>query len=50
MAPLPFVAECLTDSDDLVRGAATYTLEQIGTKDARTVLWRATGNSSTFRG
>jgi HEAT repeat protein len=38
---VPFPADRLTDADAAVRDAATYALEQIRTKDARTVTTRA---------
>jgi HEAT repeat protein len=38
---VPFLSECLDDPDESVRGAAVYGLKRVGTKEARTALWRA---------
>jgi hypothetical protein len=47
---VPFLAERLTDADESVRGAATDALEQIGTKEARTALWRAPSSGDVAPG
>jgi HEAT repeat protein len=44
-AALPLLAEMIGDKHESIRRSAARGLEQLGSKEARTVLWRARVNS-----